>query len=311
VEISHLRYFFHVAQTGSFLRGARLAHVSAPAMTKAIQKLEAETGARLFERTTRRVILTEQGKAVLRRAREVLSQVDAIPRDLDELASTVSGDLRIGAMEVFSIRALPNAISALVAKFPNVVPLAYEMHPESLERHLAEGLLDVGFTIGPASSHRDIRSEPLGTSPARIVCGRSHPLYAQARITRPGLSVHPFVVPRFFQREHLPSLDQFPEARYPRRVGATIELLQMMVELTLAGSYLGYFPEISVAHHLATGDLRSLRGLKNLPDFDLRALTRAGVAPKRSALLLVRQIQSSLPRLPRRPRSPASKNALR
>jgi hypothetical protein len=79
-------------------------------------------------------------------------------------------------------------------------------------------------------------------------------------------------------------------------VGATIELLQMMVELTLAGSYLGYFPEMSVAHHLATGDLRSLRGLKDLPEFDLRALTRGGVAPKRSALLLVRQIQSSLPR---------------
>jgi DNA-binding transcriptional LysR family regulator len=295
MEISHLRYFFHVAQTGSFSGGARRAHVSAPAMTKAIQRLEAETGARLFERTTRRVILTEEGKAVFERARAILSQVDEISRDLDELKNTVSGELRIGAMEVFSVRVLPRAISALVAQFPRVVPHAYEMHPDSIQHHLAEGLLDVGFSIGPASSDA-IHSEVLGTSPGRIVCGRPHPLYTTGRITRAALSRHPFVAPRFFQREHLPSLDQFPEETLPREVGATIELLQMMVELVTAGSYLGYFPEISIAHHLASGDLRVLQGLTGLPRFDLRALTRRGVPPKRSATLLVHEIKRALAR---------------
>jgi DNA-binding transcriptional LysR family regulator len=262
-------------------------------MTKAIQKLEAEIGARLFERTTRRVILTEEGKAVFRRAREVLNQVDEISRDLDEMKNTVSGDLRIGAMEVFSVRVLPRAISTLVRQFPRVVPLAYEMHPNSIQRHLAEGLLDVGFSIGPASS-AEIRSEVLGTSPGRIVCGRSHPLYKTGRATRRSLTQHPFVAPRFFQREHLPSLDQFPEASFPRKTGATIELLQMMVELVIAGSYLGYFPEISVAHHLDSGELRALRGLSGLPSFDLRALTRDGVQPKRSATLLIKEIKDML-----------------
>ncbi len=294
MEISHLRYFFHVAQTGSFSAGARRAHVSAPAMTKAIQRLEAETGARLFERTTRRVILTEEGKAVLRRAREVLTQVDEIGRDLDEIKNTISGELRIGAMEVFSVRVLPRAISALVLQFPRVVPRVYEMHPDSIERYLTEGQLDVGFSIGTTTSE-EVRSEVLGTSPGRIVCGRSHALYAKGRITRAALLRHPFVAPRFFGREHLPSLDQFPEEALPREVGATIELLQMMVELVIAGSYLGYFPEICVAHHLDGGDLRALHGLAGLPRFDLRALTRRGVPPKRSSTLLIREIKAGLP----------------
>ncbi len=293
MEISHLRYFFHVAETGSFSRAAALVHVSAPAMTKAIQKLESETGVRLFERTTRRVILTEEGKAVFRRAREILGQVDEISRDLDELASTVSGELRIAAMEVFSVRVLPRAISALVAQFPKVVPLVYEMHPDSMVRHLSEGLIDVGFTIGAVSGER-VHSELLGTSPGRIVCGRSHPLYEKRRIVRDDLCRYSFVVPRFFQRESMPSLDQFPETKHPRKVGATIELLQMMVELTLAGSYLGYFPEISVAHHLETGLLRVLTGLRGLPTFELRALTRKGVPPRRSAVLLITEIDSAL-----------------
>jgi DNA-binding transcriptional LysR family regulator len=290
MEISHLRYFVHVAQTASFSRGAALAHVSPPAITKAIQRLEAEAGARLFERTTRRVVLTEEGKVVLRHARAILGQVDEIARDLDELRNTVSGELRVGAMEVFSVRVLPMALAALVAQFPRVTPLVHEMHPESIQRHLAEGRLDVGFTIGPAESE-EIISLVLGTSPGRVVCGRSHPLYTERRITAAALGRHAFVVPRFFGREYLPSLDQFPEERYPRQIGATIELLQMMVELVISGSYLGHLPQISIAHHLATGDLAALKGLAGLPRFDLRALTRRGPLPRRSATLLIHEIQ--------------------
>jgi DNA-binding transcriptional LysR family regulator len=293
MEISHLRYFFHVAQTASFVKGAQLAHVSPPAITKAIQRLEAETGVRLFERTTRRVVLTEEGKAVFQRAREVLRQVDEIARDLDELETAVSGELRVGAMEVFSVRVLPRALAALVAQHPKVMPLTYEMHPQAMERALAQGSLDVGFTIGPVSSS-EVRSEVLGTSPGRIVCGRTHPLYRRGRITRGDLAKHAFAAPRFLHREDLPSLDQFPEDVLPRRVGATVELLQMLVELTLAGTFLGFFPEISIAHHLRTGDLRILRGLSRLPTFDLRVLTRARVAPKKSVRLLIAEVEAQL-----------------
>jgi DNA-binding transcriptional LysR family regulator len=262
-------------------------------MTKAIRKLESETNARLFERTTRRVLLTEEGKAVFRRARAILDHADAISRDLDEVKNVVSGELRVGAMEVFSVRVLPRAIAALIGKFPAVVPLVYEMHPASIERYVSEGLLDVGFTIGPCSS-REVASDVVGTSPGRIVCGRSHPLYTKPAITRATLSRYPFVVPRFFQREHLPSLDQFPDDVFPRKVGATIELLQMMIELVAAGKYLGYFPEVSVAHHMAARDLRALRGLPGLPQFELRVVTRKGVAPRRSVRALVHELGKTL-----------------
>jgi DNA-binding transcriptional LysR family regulator len=293
LEITHLRYFVHVATSGSFSRGARLAHVSPPAMTKAIQKLEDELGARLFERTTRRVRLTEAGESLLRRARSVLDQIDGIRKDLDELDAKVSGELRIGAMEVFSVRALPRALASLVASHPEVVPLAFEMHPEAIVRHVAEGMLDVGFTIGPSTS-KGLRVDILGSSPGRVVCGRGHPLYRGGLVASADLKRYPFVVPRFFQQEHLPSLDEFPEDRYARRVGATIELLQMGVELVLAGKLLGCFPEVSIDHLVKSKELVVLRGLRGLPRFDLLALTRDGVAPKRAAAALISLLRASL-----------------
>jgi DNA-binding transcriptional LysR family regulator len=174
-----------------------------------------------------------------------------------------------------------------------VVPLVYEMHPDAMRRHLAEGLLDIGFTIGKVAEDH-VRAEVLGTSTACVVCGPSHPLHRKGRIRADDLGRHPFVVPRFFQREYLPSLDQFPEQTHPRRVGATIELLQMMIELVLGGAYLGCFPRISIEHRLGPGGLRVLDGLRGLPRFELLALTRKGVAPKRSAVLLVQHLQRVL-----------------
>jgi DNA-binding transcriptional LysR family regulator len=154
-----------------------------------------------------------------------------------------------------------------------------------MERHLVEGSLDVGLTIGGGGA-RGVVYESLGESPGVIVCGKRHPLYARGRISRADLERHSFAVPRFFQREHLPSLDQFPESIYPRTQGATIELMQMGIDLAIGGAYLGYFPRISVVHHLRVGVPRALRGLRSGPPFQLRMLLRAqGSAPAAVAAL--------------------------
>lgn len=97
---------------------------------------------------------------------------------------------------------------------------------------------------------------------------------------------HPSVVPRFWGAAHLDSLDRFDERRYPRRVGATIELLQSAVELTRAGAFLGYFPKISVSRYLARGELKALRGLRGLAAFELSILTRRGDALRPAAARL-------------------------
>jgi DNA-binding transcriptional LysR family regulator len=293
MELTHLRYFFHVATTGSFAEGARRSHVTPPAMSKAIRKLEDELGAPLFERTTRKVALTSDGELLLDRCRQVLATVDAIPRELGEARGAVTGELRIAAMEVFSLELLPAAVGRVVKRHPGVVPLTYEMTPDLMERHLADGSIDVGFTIGGGAAP-GVAYETLGESSGVVVCGRGHPLYRDGRLTRADLERHPFVVPRFFQRPHLPSLDQFPEGLVARKVGATIELLQMGVALAESGAYLGCFPEISVRRCLRAGSLRALRGLPRGTPFQLRVLLRAGVRPRPSAAALIAEVRRGL-----------------
>lgn len=295
-DLGSIRYFVHVATANSFVRGAHRAHVSPPAVSKAIRKLEEDLGVQLFERTTRRVVLTQAGYTALERCRRLLAELDALEADLSAVAATPSGPLRVAAMEVFSIALLPRALADLLRDHPAIEPACYEMIPQLMSQRLIAGELDVAFTIGATrlstSSARGLERHALGQSRGVVVCGRKHPLYSKARITRKDLESHPFVVPKFFGAEHLPSLDQFPD-HLTRRIGATIELLQMGIALVADSLYLGYFPEISVRQGMASKQLRALGGVAEAEPFQLDALTRSGSLRPATAEL-IRRVKSAV-----------------
>ena len=155
-------------------------------------------------------------------------------------------------------------------------------------QRLERGLLDVGFSIGGHPT-AGVQREVLGHSEAVVVCGPGHPLYA-SRGRAPSLEVlarSAWVVPRFMDQAPAPALDQFPDQQWPRRVGATIELLQAGIQLVCGGAYLGCFPEISVRRELADGRLRSVRRGAPIPPFELALFTRRKTVPSPSIEALV------------------------
>ena len=291
MELTDLRYFWHAATLGSFLRAAATVHVTPPAISKAIKRLETDLGTALFIRSTRHIALTPSGETLRSHAERILREVEDLRRELEGAGAPVQGELRIAAMEVFSTQLLPDALTELVRAHPAVVPLSYEMFPERMEMLLVQGRIDLGLTVG-GGMRPEIEYRALGRSQGVLVCGRRHPHYKRRQITERQLLGCPFVVPRFLDAEHLPPLDQFPEHLHPRRVGATVELLQMGLELAVGGSFVGYFPEIAVRSHLRDGRLRRLRGLPEGRPFDLRALTRRGVRPKPGVALLLQALET-------------------
>ena len=78
MELRHLRYFVTVADTGGFAKAAQRVHITQPALWRQIRDLEAELGLKLFERVGRRVRLTREGEDLLRRGRDVLTDVESL-----------------------------------------------------------------------------------------------------------------------------------------------------------------------------------------------------------------------------------------
>jgi DNA-binding transcriptional LysR family regulator len=203
MELTDLRYFWHAASAGSFLLAAGAVHVTPPAISKAIKRLERELDVELFVRSTRRVILTPEGETLRLYAERILVEVDALRAAVAGKPGAVQGELRIAAMEVFSTQLLPEALAQLVSRHPGVRPLTYEMIPERMEELLVQGRIDVGLTIG-GGTRPEIQYQQLGHSEGVLVCGRGHPLYRRRKVTAAALATFPSVVPRFLGAEHLP-----------------------------------------------------------------------------------------------------------
>ncbi|MBL8912573.1 MAG: LysR family transcriptional regulator [Archangium sp.] len=290
MELSHLRYFFHVANLRSFVRGAQAVHVTPPAISKVVRGLEDELGVQLLERSTRHVRLTRAGEVVLERARKILEEAESLKRDAATASGEIKGELRIAAMEVFSISLLPAALTRLVEKHPGVVPLVYEFVPADMVGALERGLLDVAFTVGTFES-AGIDREVLGSSRACVVSGKQ-----RNRVSAKVLAGERWVVPSFFGKPQALSIDQFPDETHRRRVGGTIELLQAGIRLTAGGQFLGCFPEISIRRELKAKALHLVPGAPRVPPFELTVLTRKSVVPSPAVSVLIEFMRAELRR---------------
>jgi DNA-binding transcriptional LysR family regulator len=138
-----LRHFTLVAQHGTFTAAARHAHVTQPALTASIQRLEAQMGARLFDRGRGGAVLTAAGAALLPRARAALAAVEEGRRAVAEVMGLTVGSVRLGAGATVCTYYLPRTLAKFRAQHAGVQILLREANPDDLLDALEAGDLDL------------------------------------------------------------------------------------------------------------------------------------------------------------------------
>ncbi len=165
MDTRFLESFVMVIESGSIAEAARRLNLTAAAVAQRLHTLEREIGTRLITRSGRSVMPTHSGTAILDRARDLLGEV----RDLKAVASEdrPSGQLRLGATPTATSGILPDILTRLVSKYPQI---DLEMHggiSADLYRMVLDGDLDAAlvvqppFTVPKAYSWRLLREEPL------------------------------------------------------------------------------------------------------------------------------------------------------
>src|SRR5215470_11167856 len=143
MDIRQIKAFVAIAETGTFTAGAARVHVTQAAISMQIRQLELETGARLFVRAPRRVILTEAGEKLLERARVILREHDAALEEMADLTGAHRGRLRIGTASAgVSSEELPHVLSELKKKHPGVETSVISGTSAQLIEHILAGELD-------------------------------------------------------------------------------------------------------------------------------------------------------------------------
>lgn len=182
MELRILNYFLAVADEGSFSRAAERLHVSQPALSQQLAAYENEIGAKLFNRTSRHLELTEKGRLLLGRARDI---VELATRTEATLKSTntneLSGTLVIGAGEVTAFGRLAVALTKLRTRHPRLTFRIISGNGEDLAGGLENGTIDIALFVGPGryedydyiaipETHRWglvlPQNDPLATKPA-------------------------------------------------------------------------------------------------------------------------------------------------
>jgi len=149
MNLRDLRYLVALAEHRHFGRAAEASFVSQPTLSTQIKKLEDELGVALVERTPRKVLLTEVGREIAQRAREVLNEVDQIKAIARRTLDPESGTLRMGIFPTLGPYLLPHVIPRIRERFPRLELLLVEEKSETLLRLLREGRLDAAVLALP------------------------------------------------------------------------------------------------------------------------------------------------------------------
>jgi DNA-binding transcriptional LysR family regulator len=175
MELRHLRYFVAVAEELSFRGAADRLHIAQPPLSAQIKRLEGELGARLFERTTRSVRLTQTGRVFLEEARAVLAASAQAERRVREAEGGLAGSLRVGMIAPLANAWLAGILRRFRQQYPGVQLSLFDLtSAEQLERLRAREL-DAGL-LRPPVGFPDLTCKIIGEARQVLALPAGHRL---------------------------------------------------------------------------------------------------------------------------------------
>lgn len=187
MEIRQLRSFRSVANLLSFNKAADRLHYAQSSISAQIHGLEEELGAHLFDRSGKRVQLTEAGLKLLHYADKILDLVEETESELKDRKEP-SGSLTVRIPESFGALRLPAIIAEFHARYPKVRLNFITCTHDGLEKDLRKGVTDLAFLLTESINSADMVVETLGFENVVLVAAPAHPLAAKRSVHTRDLS---------------------------------------------------------------------------------------------------------------------------
>lgn len=266
-NLGTLAAFIQAAESGSFSAAGQRLGLSSSAIGKAVARLEEDLGVRLFQRDTRRMSLTEEGRLLLDRARRIFEEVDGARSDLARTSAEAKGRLRV-SMPLVGMLLMP-AIEAFWAAYPNI-----ELDLDFSDRlvDLIEDRIDVALRSGTPGDSRLMRRK-LGSFRLKLVASPDYLDRNSTPSSPADLAAHSCLRQRFVGGQALHSWPLQPDVP-DLPVAMSASAIEPLLHLARAGKGIACLPPFAVDPLIAAGELRQI-----LPDHMIGGTEMALVWP--------------------------------
>lgn len=183
-NLQQLHAFVTIASAGSLGRAAETLHVTQPALSRAIRRLEDDVGAPLFERHTRGMHLTVVGEALLPHAVLLQREAEQAREEIDAMRGLARGTIRCGAVGSIASLVLPLAVSGVLQKWPNLRVHVIEGVWDRLAEALVQREIDLALSMAMPDTEEIVAVEDCRWEDnSYVVAALDHPLRAKPGIT--------------------------------------------------------------------------------------------------------------------------------
>jgi DNA-binding transcriptional LysR family regulator len=190
--LRQMRAFVAVAKTGNFTLAAQYMHVTQSALSGLIKELEQTLGARVVDRSTRRIALTDMGKELYPLFSQMIDDLDRALANIADQAQLKKGIVRVAAPQLMACTLLPQAIAAWRERHPDVKVSLADTAVESVTARVLSGEADCG--IGPERDETaELDARLLFDMPFEAVMPPGHPLASRQQLAWADLAGYPFI----------------------------------------------------------------------------------------------------------------------
>lgn len=190
MQLEHLALFLKIAQEKSISKVANASHISQPALSLQMQKIEDALGCKLFERSNRGIQLTDAGNITKRYAAQIIFTYEQFTEELHNLRNN-HDTCRVAATQVAANYAIPCALAKAKEKFPDYTFTLASMPSRDVLRHVMENQADIGFIVGEANEP-ELFCRNVFSDQVVLVAAKDYPVKASLSVD--GLKHHPLVL---------------------------------------------------------------------------------------------------------------------
>lgn len=196
MDLRLLRYFVACVENKTMHAAAEAVHVSQPALSKAINNLEAQMGVRLLDRRPRGVVPTPFGESLFRYAKMIDSEVRRAVAEIDAMRGMTRGQIVVGVIPTMS-GVMAEVTRRVMETLPGLKLKLRIAFSSELTAALFDGEIDFALLLLPEETSPGLHYEPLVRTGPRVAARRGHPLDGRSGLTLAELARFPWLIPEY------------------------------------------------------------------------------------------------------------------